>query len=140
MAAPPVRMAIGARGIIAESRDSFKKRMDQIAEDFRASGNRGQPLLASTMMAVIERTEGNVVDIKDAWSEAVRCSPKTSKRTRAMAATAPELLESAYVLTHCTPGASQQLDSHRAGVIRAAIEDGKQIKVYAMKRGPGCRA
>src|SRR5689334_16181510 len=68
-------IAVGARGIIAESKDSFKKRMDQIADTFRAARPTAVNLFwaIDRMMAVIETTEGNVVDIKDAlMAEAVQ--------------------------------------------------------------------
>src|SRR5262249_51501430 len=61
-------MALGARGIIAENRASFQKRMDQIADTFRAARPTAVNLFwaIDRMLAVIERTDGNVVDIKDA--------------------------------------------------------------------------
>src|SRR5436309_543904 len=61
-------MALGARGIIAENRDSFYKRMEQIAETFRASRPTAVNLFwaIDRMLGVVENTDGNIVDIKDA--------------------------------------------------------------------------
>src|SRR5438477_12483971 len=60
-------IALGARGIIAESRPAFKKRMEQIAETFRASRPTAVNLFwaIDRMMGVIDDTEGNVVEIKE---------------------------------------------------------------------------
>src|SRR5436309_99638 len=61
-------MAMGARGIIAESREAFQRRMEQIADTFRAARPTAVNLFwaVDRMLAVIDKTEGNIVDIKDA--------------------------------------------------------------------------
>src|SRR5437764_13146425 len=61
-------MALGARGIIAENKAAFHKRMLQMADTFRAARPTAVNLFwaIDRMMGVIEQTEGNVVDIKEA--------------------------------------------------------------------------
>src|SRR5947209_3670787 len=61
-------MAQGARGIIADNRDAFFRRLQGIAETFRASRPTAVNLFwaIDRMLAVAESTDGNTVDIKDA--------------------------------------------------------------------------
>src|SRR5258706_9550696 len=61
-------MAQGARGIIADNRDAFLRRVTGMAETFRASRPTAVNLFwaVDRMLAVAESTEGNPVDIKDA--------------------------------------------------------------------------
>jgi len=106
-----------ARHGIARAASSRSPQLQEAHGPDRRDLPRFQPTAVNLFWAVThdgryERTEGNVVDIKDAMvHEAVRCSPKTSKRT------APwpprrELLESAIPCSPiATPARSQQLDS-----------------------------
>src|SRR5438874_6842845 len=80
-------IALGARGIIAESRDAFKKRIEQIADTFRAARPTAVNLFwaIDRMLAVIESTEGNVVDIKDAlMTEAIQMLGEDIEANRAL--------------------------------------------------------
>jgi methylthioribose-1-phosphate isomerase len=134
-------MALGARGIIAESKDSFKKRMEQIAETFRASRPTAVNLFwaVERMMAIVENTDGNVVDIKDALiTEALEMLREDIEACRAIGKNGAALLPaSASVLTHCNAGALACVSYGTAlGVIRAAVEDGKSVKVYADETRP----
>lgn len=134
-------MALGARGIIAESKDSFKKRMEQIAETFRASRPTAVNLFwaVERMMAIVENTDGNVVDIKDALiTEALEMLREDIEACRAIGRHGAALLPaSASVLTHCNAGALACVSYGTAlGVIRAAAEDGKNVKVFADETRP----
>ena len=61
-------MAMGARGIIADSRESFLKRLEGMADTFRAARPTAVNLFwaIDRMLGVAATTEGNPVDIKDA--------------------------------------------------------------------------
>jgi methylthioribose-1-phosphate isomerase len=134
-------MALGARGIIAEKREAFKQRMEQIADTFRAARPTAVNLFwaVERMLNVIDRTEGNVVDIKDALiTEALKMLGEDIEANRAIGRYGAELLKNgSTVLTHCNAGALATVSFGTAlGVIRAAVEEGKQIQVYADETRP----
>lgn len=134
-------MALGARGIIAEKREVFKQRMEQIADTFRAARPTAVNLFwaVDRMLNVIDRTEGNVVDIKDALiTEALKMLGEDIEANHAIGRYGAELLKNgSTVLTHCNAGALATVSFGTAlGVIRAAVEDGKQIQVYADETRP----
>ncbi len=134
-------MALGARGIIAENKAAFQKRMLQMAETFRAARPTAVNLFwaIDRMMAVIEQTEGNVVDIKEALiTEALQMLGEDIETNRRLGRHGAELLKSGdTVLTHCNAGALACVGFGTAlGVIRSAVEDGKQIKVLADETRP----
>lgn len=134
-------LAMAARGIIAESRETFLRRMDQIADTFRAARPTAVNLFwaVDRMMGVAEHTSGNIVDIKDAMiSEALKMLSEDIATNRAMGRYGAELLgDNVTVLTHCNAGALATVSFGTAlGVIRAAVEDGKHVKVYADETRP----
>jgi len=134
-------IALGARGIIAENRAAFKKRVEQMAETFRAARPTAVNLFwaIDRMMAVVERTEGNVVDIKDALiTEAVQMLGEDIACNRELGRHGATLLKDGdNVLTHCNAGALATVGYGTAlGVIRSAVEDGKRINVYADETRP----
>src|SRR5579862_7004892 len=61
-------LALGARGIIADGREAFLRRIRGIADTFRAARPTAVNLFwaVDRMLNVAECTEGNTVDIKDA--------------------------------------------------------------------------
>jgi methylthioribose-1-phosphate isomerase len=134
-------MALGARGIIAENKAAFQKRMAQMAETFRAARPTAVNLFwaVDRMMAVIETTSGNVVDIKEALiTEALQMLGEDLQTNRQLGQNGAALLKSGdTVLTHCNAGALACVSYGTAlGVIRSAVEDGKQIKVLADETRP----
>jgi methylthioribose-1-phosphate isomerase len=134
-------MALGARGIIAESRDSFKKRMEQIADTFRASRPTAVNLFYAVdrMMGVIEKVDGNIVDIKDALiTEALAMLGEDIEANRTIGMHGSALLQDGFtVLTHCNAGALATVSYGTAlGVVRYAIEEGKRIQVVADETRP----
>jgi len=134
-------LALAARGIIAENRESLLKRMTQIADIFRAARPTAVNLFwaVDRMLAVIERTPGNVVDVKDALiTEAVRMLGEDIEANRALGQHGAELLgPDVTVLTHCNAGALATVGFGTAlGVIRAAAEEGKRVRVYADETRP----
>ena len=67
-------MALGARGIIADGRENFMKRVIGMADTFRASRPTAVNLFwaIDRMLGVAQNTDGNPVDLKDAMlSEAL---------------------------------------------------------------------
>jgi methylthioribose-1-phosphate isomerase len=134
-------MALGARGIIAENKAAFRKRMEQMAETFRAARPTAVNLFwaIDRMMAVIDSTDGNVVDIKEGLiTEALQMLGEDIQSNRQLGQHGAALLKSGdTVLTHCNAGALACVGYGTAlGVIRSAVEDGKQIKVLADETRP----
>jgi methylthioribose-1-phosphate isomerase len=134
-------IALGARGIIAENKDAFRKRIIQMADTFRAARPTAVNLFwaVDRMMNVVERTEGNVVDIKDALiTEALEMLGEDISVNRQLGQHGSALLKDGdAVLTHCNAGALATVGYGTAlGVIRAAVEDGKNIQVYADETRP----
>jgi methylthioribose-1-phosphate isomerase len=134
-------MALGARGIIADSRASFLKRLEGMAETFRASRPTAVNLFwaVDRMMDVAANTEGNPVDIKDALLSEARCMlDEDIKANKRMGRFGADLMpQNGNVLTHCNAGALATVGYGTAlGVIRAAVEEGKRIHVYADETRP----
>jgi methylthioribose-1-phosphate isomerase len=134
-------MALAARGIIAGNRSAFRKRLDQIAETFRASRPTAVNLFwaVDRMMAVIDSVDGNVVDAKDAMMvEALEMLAEDIRANRALGGYGADLLSDGdCVLTHCNAGALATVGYGTAlGVIRAAVEAGKRVSVFADETRP----
>lgn len=134
-------IALGSRGIIADSRDSFLKRIYSIAETFRAARPTAVNLFwaIDRMLDVAHTTEGNTVDIKDALlTEARQMLDEDIAANRRMGKFGADLMpHNGNVLTHCNAGALATVGYGTAlGVIRAAVEEGKHIHVYADETRP----
>ncbi|MCC6730100.1 MAG: S-methyl-5-thioribose-1-phosphate isomerase [Chthonomonadales bacterium] len=134
-------MALGARGIIAGTREGFLRRMEQMAETFRAARPTAVNLFwaVDRMMGIVERTDGNVVDVKDALiNEALAMLAEDIHCNRALGANGATLIaDGSTVLTHCNAGALATVGFGTAlGVIRAAVEEGKRVSVYADETRP----
>lgn len=134
-------MALGARSIIAESRDAFKLRFVEIADAFRESRPTAVNLFwaIDRMMNIVNTVPGNAIDLKDALvDEALRMLDEDIDTNRRMGWNGAELLpQDGAVLTHCNAGALATVGFGTAlGVIRAAVADGKNIKVYADETRP----
>ena len=134
-------MALGAKGIIADSREAFLQRVEEIAAVFRAARPTAVNLFwaVDRLRDVAENTDGNVVDIKDAMlDEALAMLDEDIETNRVLGRYGAELLpEQGNVLTHCNAGALATVGYGTAlGVIRAAVEAGKEIHVYADETRP----
>jgi methylthioribose-1-phosphate isomerase len=91
------------------------------------------------MMAVAEATDGNTVDIKDAMlTEALSMLDEDIAANRRLGRYGAERLpDVCSVLTHCNAGALATVAYGTAlGVIRAAVEAGKSVSVYADETRP----
>ena len=134
-------MALGARGIISDGRESFLKRIAGMADTFRASRPTAVNLFwaVDRIVGVAQNTDGNPVDLKDAMlSEALIMLSEDIADNRRMGKFGAELLpDNGSVLTHCNAGALATVGFGTAlGVIRAAVEEGKRIHVYADETRP----
>jgi methylthioribose-1-phosphate isomerase len=134
-------MALGARGIIAENRDAFLRRVAGIADTFRAARPTAVNLFwaIDRILGVAQHTDGNPVDLKDALlSEALQMLDEDIASNRRMGQFGAALLsDNSNVLTHCNAGALATVGYGTAlGVIRAAVEGGKRIHVYADETRP----
>jgi len=91
------------------------------------------------MLAIAEAAEGSAFDIKDAMlAEALLMLDEDIAVNRKMGSYGAELLpQSCNVLTHCNAGALATVGFGTAlGVIRAAVEAGKRVHVYADETRP----
>ena len=134
-------MALGARGIIADSRATFLRRLDGMAETFRAARPTAVNLFwaVDRLLDVAAQTEGNPVDIKDALlREARKMLDEDIEANRRMGRLGASLMPATgNVLTHCNAGALATVGYGTAlGVIRAGVESGKRIHVYADETRP----
>ncbi len=134
-------MALGARSIIAESREAFKARFTEMADAFRGSRPTAVNLFwaIDRMMEIVDTLPGNTIDLKDAIvDEALRMLDEDIETNRRMGRFGADLLpDEGAVLTHCNAGALATVGYGTAlGVIRAAVEAGKTIKVYADETRP----
>ena len=134
-------MALGARGIISDGRESFLKRIVSMADAFRASRPTAVNLFwaVDRMLAIAEKMEGNTVDVKDAMlKEALKMLAEDIDINRRLGRFGAERMpDSANILTHCNAGALATVGYGTAlGVVRAAVEDGKRIHVYADETRP----
>jgi len=134
-------IAMGARTIIADSRDGFKRRFKEITDAFAGSRPTAVNLFwaIDRMTHVVESAEGSIIDLKDALiDEALAMLSEDIDTNRRMGAAGAELLPAdGAVLTHCNAGALATVGYGTAlGVIRAAVEQGKKIRVYADETRP----
>lgn len=134
-------LAMGARSIITDRRESFLQRITAIADTLRASRPTAVNLFwaIDRMIRVATTTEGNTVDIKDALlSEARQMLDEDIAINRRLGHFGADLMpQIGNVLTHCNAGALATVGYGTAlGVIRAAVENGKQVHVYADETRP----
>ncbi len=134
-------MALGSRSIISESREAFKLRFTEIAEAFRASRPTAVNLFwaVDRMLHIVDTLPGSIIDLKDAIvDEALKMLDEDIDTNRRMGWNGAELLpDDGAVLTHCNAGALACVGYGTAlGVIRAAVADGKKIRVYADETRP----
>lgn len=135
-------MALGAIGYPGSDSDGFEVHMRKVAERLAKT----RPTAVNLFWA-IERTLGVALEAsRDGVDAARRALMETADRmakedveaNRRMGAFGAELLpDKCTILTHCNAGALATVDYGTAlGVIRAAVERGKQIKVFADETRP----
>ena len=134
-------MAQGAHSIAGEDRGVFLSDLNDIAGTFRASRPTAVNLFwaVDRMMAIAEAATGTPFDIKDAMlTEALLMLDEDIAVNRRLGKFGADLLpETCNVLTHCNAGAQATVGYGTAlGVIRAAVEAGKKVHVYADETRP----
>jgi methylthioribose-1-phosphate isomerase len=133
-------MALGAGSLETDDKAAFQQGMEEIAECFRGSRPTAVNLFwaIDRMMGLAVRP-GSIADVKAAMlQEAIAMLEEDIATNRAMGRNGAELLKSGdTVLTHCNAGALATVGFGTAlGVIRAAVEAGKEIKVIADETRP----
>ncbi len=134
-------MALGAQSIRTANRADFLRRLNAIANVFRASRPTAVNLFwaIDRLMLLAAKTEGDPEQIQAALlTEALAMLEEDIETNRRMGRFGAELLPDAgTVLTHCNAGALATVGYGTAlGVIRAAVEAGKRIQVFADETRP----
>lgn len=134
-------MALGARGIISNSREGFLQHLERMADTFRGARPTAVNLFwaVDRMLAVAHGTNGSVVDLKEALlAEALKMLTEDIEANRAIGRYGAALLpQTVTVLTHCNAGALATVGYGTAlGVVRAAVEADKKVRVYADETRP----
>lgn len=134
-------IATGALGIKETDRNSFNRSLDRIISEFAAS----RPTAVNLFYA-IDSLKKAIAGMQDAASirmallkEALRIHRSEETAMAGLSRMGAELLEDGYtVLTHCNTGQLATGVSYGTalGVIKAAVEQGKKISVYADETRP----
>ncbi len=133
-------IALGAQDIRADTRAKFLSRFDKILKDFAASRPTAVNLFrAIDHMKKAAETAGAVPQIKQALiAEAKKIHAEEETATRRLSELGAKLIKDGFtILTHCNAGALATAGYGTAlGVIKAAQEQGKKIKVLATETRP----
>jgi methylthioribose-1-phosphate isomerase len=134
-------MALGAKQIESNDRGEFLDRLQAIANSFKGSRPTAVNLFwaVDRLLRVANETAGHPKQIAAAMeAEAVRMLDEDVETNRRLGRNGAELLQSGWtVLTHCNAGALCAVGFGTAlGVIRAAVESGKDIRVIADETRP----
>jgi len=133
-------IALGAQDIRADTRAKFLSRFDKILKDFAAARPTAVNLFrAIDRMKKAAETAGAVPKIKQALiAEAKKIHAEEESATRKLGKLGARLIKDGFtVLTHCNAGALATAGYGTAlGVIKAAWEQGKKIKVLATETRP----
>lgn len=135
-------MALGARQIDSSDPQEFMRRFEGIADEFRST----RPTAVNLFWAIDrmlrtarQRLDRPVPEIRRILTEeAVAILNEDIEINRRLGQNGAELLEDGWtVLTHCNAGALATAGYGTAlGVIRAAVESGKRVKVLADETRP----
>ena len=133
-------IALGARNIKAETKAKFLRQFNKIPKAFAAARPTAVNLFrAVDRMKKAAETTGDVPKIKQALiDEAKKIHTEEEAATRRLSQLGAELIKDDFtVLTHCNAGALATAGYGTAlGVIKAAREQGKKIKVIATETRP----
>ena len=137
-------IALGARDICIEDPEEFERRFDHICEVFAAT----RPTAVNLFWAIermrlvfhtLMRRQVSLSDVRARLvEEAIRMHAEDVRTNKAMGRFGAELIpDGSTVLTHCNAGALATAGYGTAlGVIRAAIEAGKRVAVFADETRP----
>ena len=134
-------IAIGALHVNTENKEEFIKRVREIAEYIKGTRPTAVNLFwaSDRMLSILEESSGGVDELKKILvKEAEKILEEDVETCRRMGRLGSELLQDGMtVLTHCNAGALATGGYGTAlGVIRAASEAGKDIKVIATETRP----
>lgn len=134
-------MVLGARSLHAADKDELLRGMEKIATTFKDARPTAVNLewAVDRILNVMKRAEGPVSAIQQAaLQEALKMLDEDIATNRELGRHGSQLLsDGAKVLTHCNAGALACVAFGTAlGVIRAAIEEGKEIEVLADETRP----
>jgi len=133
-------VALGANRIEATSKNDFLRQLKVVSDTLAATRPTAVNLFwALECMDMVARSGKDVDDIKKALTvEAQRIDADGEAANKRMGAYGAELIEDGYtILTHCNAGALATEGYGTAlGVMRAAVERGKKISVYADETRP----
>jgi methylthioribose-1-phosphate isomerase len=133
--------AMGAREIATDERTQFLTELGDMADAFKSARPTAVNLgwAIDRLLNVAQRQEGSTQNIKDALlTEALAMLDEDISVNRCLGKYGAELLPAqAAVLTHCNAGALATVGYGTAlGVIRAAVEQGKHVRVFADETRP----
>ncbi|MCU0848540.1 MAG: S-methyl-5-thioribose-1-phosphate isomerase [Spirochaetes bacterium] len=133
-------VALAAKNVASESVDEFRQEMNRIIDAFASTRKTGFFLfIALNRMKSMLDTPGGVRGIRDAMeAEAVKIYEEDIEINRTIGRNGSGLIQDGdVVMTHCNAGALATAGYGTAlGVIRAAVEEGKKIEVYACETRP----
>jgi methylthioribose-1-phosphate isomerase len=133
-------IALGARTINAKDKEAFLRELAGVCSAMTATRPTAVDLFRSVArMRRIAEEGKDVPQIKRALlAEAERIHREESEATRVLSQLGATLLEDGYtVLTHCNTGALAAPGYGTAlGVVQAAYEEGKKVKVMATETRP----
>jgi len=135
-------IALGALCIKAREYDEFKQRIEKVCQEFAQT----RPTAVNLFWAiermknlVITHSDRSVKELKSLLrKEAVKIGEEDIKINRQLGQVGKGLIKDGYaVLTHCNAGALATAGYGTAlGVIRAAFEENKKVKVLACETRP----
>lgn len=134
-------MALGARSIVTDDWNLFRAEMEEIARVTKSARPTAVNLAwaVDRILRVIDRFEGSVEQAKwAAEDEAVAMLDEDLTVNRTLGRHGAELVpDNGTVLTHCNAGALACVGFGTAlGVVRAAVEAGKSVRVIADETRP----
>jgi len=133
-------IALGALGIKSKTKDSFTKKLTVVIQTITVTRPTARNLFRTIeRMEACARAGRDVPGMKAALvQEAIRIHVEEAEATRRLSQLGAELLKDGFtVLTHCNTGPLATTGYGTAlGVIIAATEQGKRVKVFAGETRP----
>jgi len=135
-------MVIGGNGIVAEDRDEFFNELNRIADEMKDTRPTAVNLFWAVdriMKKAYENKNRSISEIRAAiLNEAVKMDLEDVENNRRIGQYGNRLIKPKdTILTHCNAGSLAKCDYGTAlGVIRAAHEAGKEIRVFADETRP----
>jgi len=135
-------IAIGVQSIETSSKEDFFSQLDSICDTFRKTRPTAVNLfwaIDRVYEAAHSNREKSIDEIKQiVLNEALKMDTEDVKTNKAIGRNGNQLIEAGWtILTHCNAGSLATCDYGTAlGVIRAAHDEGKQIRVIADETRP----